>query len=94
MMLSCEPKRAAEKSETMEPTRAKLLSENALPRCTQSNTDICDPKRVTPKVAMLDPIRARLLSAKALPMCTKSKTDIALAQRMKLRRLNELPKCT
>jgi len=63
------PKRAQEKTETMEPRRANCLMDNEDAILTSSRSDKEEPKRVKPKIDSDEPSRPKVRKESELPMC-------------------------
>ena len=82
------------KTDKEEPKRHKARRERDDPKCKKSSTLKLLPKRLAPQTAKFDPNLENDLSDILLPRWRKSRTLIALPKRPKLRRLNELPRCT
>jgi hypothetical protein len=89
-----EPKCEKSNTATEEDIRAKLLTDNELPRCAQSRTDRenTEPILAKPRSETDDPSRATLLKANDEPRCRKSSTDIELPRRATLRSDMEDPR--
>jgi hypothetical protein len=63
-----DPRRAIPKTESADPSRAKLRRLQLLPMCAKSKHEIELPIRAIPYTDMLDPKRPNVLTDKELPI--------------------------